>query len=206
MRDRLPLYVGGDLDAEALGDVRAHLALCEGCARAAREALRAREVFRSTLSVGAREILRPSPELWVGVRAALVAEGRLGDRSAVRGSNHPSRARGPARPGLRLLRYAGGLAAAAAVTVFALVGDVDSGAPGAIRGVADTPTPTVVVGNPLPAAEGGLRRVRPDEARPLEGAQEVELRSSGAMTPFVLPTQNALAGDRRASGRAARFR
>ena len=205
MRDRLPLYVGGDLDAEALGDVRAHLALCEGCARAAREALRAREVFRSTLSVGAREILRPSPELWIGVRAALVAEGRLGDRSAVRGSNHLSRARTAARPGLRLLRYAGGLAAAAVVTVFALVVD-DPGTPGAIRGVVDTPTPTLVVGNPLPAAEGGLRRVRPDEARPLEGAQEVELRSGGAMTPFVPPTQNALAGDRRTSGRAARFR
>jgi anti-sigma factor RsiW len=57
----LPLYVGGDLEAQALGEVRDHLARCPACAERALSARSARREMVSALRLGGRP--GPSPPL-----------------------------------------------------------------------------------------------------------------------------------------------
>lgn len=63
--ERLPLFVGGDLDPEALEAVRTHLAGCPPCREREARAVGAREAYRGAL------VQEASPDLWPGVRAAL---------------------------------------------------------------------------------------------------------------------------------------
>ena len=67
----LPLYVGGDLEPKALGEVRQHLL---GCPRCAERALAARSARRELVSA-LRLDGHPGPDLWAGVRAAVRDEG-----------------------------------------------------------------------------------------------------------------------------------
>ncbi len=67
----LPLYVGGDLESKALGEVRQHLL---GCPRCAERALAARSARRELVSALRLEG-HPGPDLWAGVRAAVRDEG-----------------------------------------------------------------------------------------------------------------------------------
>lgn len=97
-RERLPLYVGGDLDPDVLESVRDHLGACGECARQAAGALRARREMVSALR--SREVAQVRPALWPGIRATLRAEGLVRESSAIPASPPvASRAARPARWG-----------------------------------------------------------------------------------------------------------
>jgi len=125
VREKLPLFVGGDLDADVLNLVRTHLAICEECASEARRARRSREVFQTSL---AREASESRPDLWQGIRASLVAEGLIGsgttstEETPVLSMHERTEVSSTTmRPRLRLVRRAAAFAAAAAVLVAATV-------------------------------------------------------------------------------------
>lgn len=169
IRAALPLFVGGDLEAEEIADVAAHLGRCPGCAEV--EALA--RTARGGLSVLAElEARRPVPALWDGVRRRLEQEGILGPVSrvpmklAVRTSAAAATPAAAAavrpRPSGVVRRLWIGSAAAAAAVVFAFgvastfgpSGSISPSTtgPGAIAGAGDaaaeridggnTPTPT----------------------------------------------------------------
>ena len=75
----LALFVGGttggDLEPSAHAAIERHLAGCARCRDLAHGARAARGVLVHALGADAR----PAPDLWPGVRAALVAEGRIAD-------------------------------------------------------------------------------------------------------------------------------
>lgn len=75
----LPLYVGGDLEAKALQEVRLHLGDCPRCAERALAARSARRELVAALRLESRG----GPDLWAGVRAALVEENVLAAPKAV---------------------------------------------------------------------------------------------------------------------------
>jgi len=205
IQSTLPLYVGGDLEVQALSEVRAHLA---GCAPCAERALAARAARRE-LVAALRLESRPGPDLWAGVRAALADDGVL--ESATPAASFASATAG-ARPWWRSW---GVVAAAAAVVLGFWIGARwnDSGAP-ADRGLEPAPTivqqprapervPVVPVALPGPAASGdlaaapeagGLRRLAPgerqlrDSAPLIDGAYLYGMppQSGGAMQPVGL--------------------
>jgi len=183
----LPLYVGGDLEAKALAEVRMHLADCPRCAERALAARSARRELVAALRMESR----PGPDLWAGVRAALTEEGVLA-------TSAPSRVSAPsARPWWRSWGVA---AAAAAVLVGFWVGSrwsgadevaprhsetpsfVDSGLPKPRSSATHTAVTPVVATVATPVADvafspatgpTGLRRLNPDE-RPLrDSAPEI---------------------------------
>ncbi len=136
--DKLPLFVGGDLESDAITFVRAHLAQCESCEREAALAARSRDAFRTALraSLAHSNQLAESDSpfaqasraredqvggLWSGIRSTLVAEGLL--TNGVGASTEPNVELAPttARPRLVLLKRVGSIAAAAAVLAMGLV-------------------------------------------------------------------------------------
>jgi hypothetical protein len=81
VREKLPLYMGADLDAEVLEAVRGHLDLCSECARRAGRALGARRELVAAFRAREADVARPG--LWSGIRATLHAEGLIhGDEKA----------------------------------------------------------------------------------------------------------------------------
>jgi hypothetical protein len=70
-RERMPLYVGADLDPELQAAVRVHLEGCADCARLAGTGMRARRALSEAL----RANVGPKPDLWTGIRATLRTEG-----------------------------------------------------------------------------------------------------------------------------------
>ncbi|NOT32356.1 MAG: hypothetical protein HOP15_18070 [Planctomycetes bacterium] len=159
-RERLPLYVGGDLDSDVLESVRDHLDACPECALQAAEALRARRELVGALR--SREVGQVRPALWPGIRATLCAEGLVRETSAVP-SSPPVLFRG-ARPA----RWAWVLVPAAAAALLLVLmqfsamflrksmpGPAGPGPRGSNTEVVEAP-----VANP-PA--GGLQRVDPRE-------------------------------------------
>ena len=81
LEERLPLFVGDDLESGARSAVEAHLAGCVACRERERAARAAREAFRAAVAAESE----PSPPLWPGVRAGLVREGLVEGPRAVRG-------------------------------------------------------------------------------------------------------------------------
>lgn len=79
IRERIPLFIGGDLDLDVLATVREHIQRCPSCAEAVRIAERGREALVATLRQREADYRRPA--LWEGVRSALQEEGLVGDRS-----------------------------------------------------------------------------------------------------------------------------
>ena len=110
-RERLPLYVGGDLDSTELDAIAQHLAGCETCAAEAARASGARNAFVDSLQGWRSEFATEEgrAELWPSIRDRLVAEGLLESDTLRLVSPVSSRRR------LRLLRPAGLVAAAAAI-------------------------------------------------------------------------------------------
>jgi hypothetical protein len=81
VREKLPLYMGADLDAEVLEAVRGHLDLCSECARRAGWALGARRELVAAFRAREADVARPG--LWSGIRATLHTEGLIhGDEKA----------------------------------------------------------------------------------------------------------------------------
>ena len=116
--ERLPLYVGDELDAESSAGVSAHLEVCAGCRGAARRASEARARLRAAFE---EDVRGGGPSLWRGVRAGLVREGLL----------PPERApilRGPWRRAAALAAAAAGLALIAAPALLQWSGGDDDGA------------------------------------------------------------------------------
>ena len=203
VREKLPLFVGRDLDPETERFVREHLAGCTACAERAEAARSARDVLVRSL--------RPDPAdlragLWEAIRAELVAEGRLGGRPTAASI---AAAPAPARPArrLRLLpRLVGGVAVAAALVAGIALGprflegsapaSSEHGAPGVVVPV----TPAVADASELPP-DPSTMGLRPGEVRlrPVFGTSLLErsrtLRNEAILVPAVESSgPNQLAG------------
>ncbi len=182
IQSTLPLYVGGDLEAQALAEVRAHLFECPRCAERALSARAARRELVGALRLASR----PGPDLWAGVRAALAEEGILRPDAPISASRAPL---STLRPWWRSWHV--GIAAAAAVVVGIAIGTTWRGSDAHLGDGGSAPivsepdvvpkplVPYVLVNQPaiepssslaqVPAAhlpagqEGGLRRLQPGE-------------------------------------------
>lgn len=163
-REKLPLYVGGDLDSEILEGVRAHLDLCGECSRRAGEALRARRELVGALR--SRESERPRPDLWPALRATLRAEGLVHEpRAPLALPAEPVRG-----PRSRWTWALAATAAAALLVAMAQISGVLSPRTGSERlpelvegpSAAPSPADVGVVPVALPAS-GGLQRIDPRE-------------------------------------------
>lgn len=176
-RERLPLYVGGDLDSTELDAIARHLAGCETCAAEAARASGARNAFVDSLQGWRSEFATEEgrAELWPSIRDRLVAEGLLESDTLRLVSPVSSRRR------LRLLRPAGLVAAAAAIIFLVVPADPlglrendesftpfeGSGTSGIVANEILEPAPVRV-----PASTGGmLRRVADEEATELDAAE-----------------------------------
>jgi len=124
--EKVPLFVGGDLDPEALESVRVHLVICGACAQRAGEAARARRALVAAFR--AREADFVHPDLWPGIRATLLSEGRIraGEIPVLRSTSAASTASSKRAP--RLLRTLVPLAAAAALVALVQLGGWFEGA------------------------------------------------------------------------------
>jgi len=182
-QEKLPLFVGGDLDGESLASVRAHLEVCRACAERARTVQRAREALVRALR---------SPEegpggssLWPGVRAALLAEGRI-QPAAVPGAERFARTGNRGR-----LRWLAPLAAAAAlIALLQGTGWLERAAPEK----ALTPKSTPQVAAPANPRGGTLQRIAPQE---VEALVPFQARRQELGTPNWLPGTVSTAGFRR---------
>jgi anti-sigma factor RsiW len=162
--EKLPLYVGGDLDPEGLASVQSHVESCPACAERVQQALRARTQLSEALRPGADGV---GPSLWTEIRGALVAEGlihaglpRTGLASAAR-SARPS-ARAPRSTMGRRLRWLAPLAAAAAV--LAVLHGTGLLSP-AVSDPAGQRAPEIAA--PEAPSQGTLRRIDPSAVEPL---------------------------------------
>ena len=166
-REKLPLYVGGDLDREVLETLRSHLERCADCHRLVQESVAARR----ELVLSFRERVQgPKPDLWSGIRAQLVAEGRIledaGGRPVRPLGSPETLARAP-----RTLRWSRALAPLAAAAVLLFVLQLSGVFPELSKGKNIHPAPTprdggslVVVPTTPPAVSGGLIQVDAREA------------------------------------------
>lgn len=165
-REKLPLYVGGDLDRDVLETLRAHLERCDECHRKVQEAMQARR----ELVLAFRERSQgPKPDLWSGIRAQLVSEGRILEdargRPVTPSETFPSRVRTRRAPWTRVLAP---LAAAALVLFVLQLSGAFSELSGK-RSLAPATPPRDgggLVAEQTPVS-GGLIRVSPDEALPM---------------------------------------
>ena len=167
VREKLPLYVGEDLDPEVLDAVRMHLDRCLSCARMAESAARARKAlisaFRGREADGAR------PGLWPGIRSALRAEGRIHEASipVPLAASKLSAVKGPRTHRSWRVRTLVPLTAAAALLALVQLGGLFATDPsGRIRPADLDPelAPVVVVPVSAPRPSGTLRRVAPGES------------------------------------------
>lgn len=167
VENSLPLWVGGDLEPGAQGDVDAHLARCARCAEKAKTARTSRERLLRGLELEQRTV-GAGPDPWPAIRAALVAEGRLAGGVRVGAVRRPR--------GLPIR------AAAAAGVVFALAFAWTrfSGAPsnpttqtaGSLSAIDRGPVPVPTQVDVVPAVAGsGLRRLNPGERQLRDSAQ-----------------------------------
>jgi hypothetical protein len=137
----LPLFVGGDLEAQAQERVERHLEHCSSCREALGRAQAARDVLRRHLSDPSIELHRP--ELWGGIRANLLESGKL--RPAAGAATAEPASREDAPPRGRLLRLVP--VAAAAAGLFFL---------GTLAGRGGAPGGEVEVAPPAGAVDGAL--------------------------------------------------
>lgn len=187
-REKLPLFVGGDLDPDVQAGVRAHLEGCPECAALAAAASRGRRALVDALLE--RSDAGTQPELWSGIRAVLVSEGRI------RGANSPVHRESVAsplaadgrgrRPWRRLLAP---LAAAAAVVLVVQAGLFSGGddpaGPGKPHAAVSAPLVHVdgVVPVSAPVAEAEVPRVGALERVPAEEAGRTRM-----LVPFRRPS------------------
>ncbi len=165
--EKIPLYVGDDLEDLDRADVGLHLSDCASCRRELEEARKARAAFVGHLD---RSLEGPSsPSLWPAVRQGLLEEGLLSEPRSVRPSPGPR----------RLLPLA-----AAAVLLVALggvwdwpwqaedqPGIVDSSALPAVTVAEDLgPVRDPFRASPLLRESSGLRRVGWSDTRLLDAA------------------------------------
>src|SRR5262245_52556644 len=158
VREKLPLYVGGDLDQEALDAVGGHLELCSECARLMARATGARRVLVASFRAQEGEVEQPG--LWSGIRAKLQAEGRFRAPGAEEGVTVLRVRRA------RWLWALAPLAAAAALLLFLQAGDELGGTPpNSPKFAPRNDAPPIVDTMPVSApARGTLERIDPSDA------------------------------------------
>lgn len=157
VRERLPLYVGGDLDLDVLDSVRGHLELCRECAVRADDALRARRELVAAFRAREADVARP--ELWPAIRATLRAEGLIHEAGQ---SAAPRSVSVRARWSLALAPLA---AAAVMLAIVQLSGWVEKGGH-SVQPIPEGPRVSeVAVDLPVSApATGTLRTIPADES------------------------------------------
>lgn len=155
IENSLPLWVGGDLDAEALRAVEDHLAGCAPCAEKASKARGARAVLREGLARAAeRSGIGADP--WPRLRARLRSEG------FVHAPNERREVVDAPRRGPSVLRWA---TAAAVLLAFVFAWGKFPG------GSVATKEPSPVSVEPIAAKPAGLRHLSPNEQRLRDTAQ-----------------------------------
>jgi hypothetical protein len=177
-REKLPLFVGGDLDPDVLATVRAHLEGCPECAARAGAAERGRRALVDALLERCDE--GTQPELWAGIRATLASEGRIQGSEPFVGRPRAL----PAGPRRWTRRVLAPLAAAAAIllgvpAVF-MTGEEVPGKRLAPVGAPVVQVPTFPVSNPV--VDGEVLRGGALENVPAEEASRVR-----RMVPFRRP-------------------
>lgn len=158
VREKLPLYVGGDLDPDVLDAVRGHLELCGECAHHMARATAARRELVAAFRAQEGEV--DSPGLWPGIRAKLLIEGRI--HAGEGGEAHAA----PPRPRrARWIWALAPLAAAAALLFFLQAGEeLGTGTLPNPPGPRVLPAPEVVVAPVSAPRAGTLESIPPDEA------------------------------------------
>ncbi len=183
VRAAVPLLVGDDLEPEALESARGHVEGCPACARA----LEAARQARAALAV--LRVERPAPDVWAGVRAALVSEGRI----AAAASAVPRPARRAWRPLVASLAAAGLLSAAlwGALSFGGGAPDPAAKSDPIVRG-----EPTVQPLDPVTFGAGASER-DPGRAAPAPtagsggGVRLVSSAPTGGSGPWVVPVRRA---------------
>ncbi len=162
VREKLPLFVGGDLDAGVLDAVRGHLDLCVECARLADRVMGARRELVAAFRAQEGDAARPG--LWPGIRATLHAEGLI----------HPA---GESTPQAvvtrkRRMRWTWALAPLAAAAVLLLLVQIagefeGDGGSKVLPGPRATPAPEIVHTSVSAPLGGSLERIGADQVGPL---------------------------------------
>lgn len=165
--EKLPLFVGGDLDPDVLESVRRHLEFCSACAARAAEALRARRELVAAFRSREADFVRP--ELWSGIRSKLRTEGLVREAGkptvldSVPGASRRTR-------GTRWsLALAPLVAAAVVLFVLELSGAFRAGEGSQVLPSPEGPRSSgpELVGNPATLPVGGLQPIPADEASEL---------------------------------------
>jgi hypothetical protein len=179
IENSLPLWVGGDLDPEALRAVEEHLAGCTRCADRAMKARGAREILREGLARAA-EHGGIGGDPWPRLSARLRAEGLV----RTPGESRPRL--GAPRRGPTVLRWA-----TAAAVLFAFVFawgrfPRDAGAPKDPSPVSLEPiSASPIASSPIAAKPAGLRHLSPSEHRLRDSAQYFLVpEDAGPVVPF----------------------
>ncbi len=174
--DRLPLYVGGELDALDAAQVEGHLLHCESCSHEEQKLQESRGLFQNAIQAPSAEL--QGLNLWSDVRASMLAEGLLGNDSGQSDeSTWELRPVASAAPKLSLVRRMASFASAAAlIGVASLAGSgllgsgtesvVDDGGFGLSGHVS-----AVAASMRLHQGESAMRRVLPGESSLSQGAR-----------------------------------
>lgn len=158
--EKLPLYVGGDLDPEVLAAVRQHLETCPECVTRATAGERARGELKRALQ--SAEAGSTTPGLWPGIRSTLRSEGLIheaGEPVQVAATRSARRARSAAW-------FAPLAAAAAVIAVLQLSGLFGTERKGTPLQLPKAP-PTEVAMPVREVIAPTLQRIGPGEVQPL---------------------------------------
>ena len=158
VHEKLPLYVGGDLDTDVLEAVGGHLELCDECARHMARAAGARRELVAAFQAQDPEL--DPPGLWPGIRAKLLIEGRIHTGGGAEPHVAPRRVRRA-----RWIWTLAPLAAAAALLLFMQAGeDLGTQPRPNSRGPRVLPVPEVVIAPAVTPVRGTLEPIPPEEA------------------------------------------
>lgn len=184
--DKLPLFVGGDLDADVLADCDAHLSRCAACRGALERAHRARQTyFEVSHAAAARDLEELQLDLWPAVRDELRREGVLQGATSAQPlalglpASEEAQASEPQPARSRFALLQGGLLTAAAAVLAVVVWP--TGPEGATERGGGEATPAVAVSDQgaLPENSEGAPSLTPVDIDPGMVAQPLGVQPNG---------------------------